>query len=313
VFTLRDLVYLDRRRVRLLLAQVDGGVLEQVVQRSSEGVTRRRAVHLLRTVDLERTLADTGDVERTVTFEDALLDLLEASLDELGWITDIDGLDDPQAWDEGDVHRQLAPGAIVRLTGQTQVLDPEFIRSSVDRSMDAMERMAVFATGGLEAAARSKSERARIGRVGAQRLMGLPPDAARQMGDVFVAFFGEGLTVRHLPCGPEHRAYALLGSLVDDATFMADSRAALFAKYGSAPSEWTLLAQIATVPPAPADEEDGHAAASDEQDDSSLDRAGLEGIAAGILRGLEEAGLTGAPAWPSITLTPVALYRGGEE
>jgi hypothetical protein len=153
-----------------------------------------------------------------------------------------------------------------------------------------MELMAVFATGGLEAAGRSKNERARIGRVAATKLMGgLPPNAARQMGEVFVAFFGEGIVVRHLPCGAEHRRNALIGTLADVSGYLADSREALFSKYGSAPSDWTLLAQVATVSAQPSPDEDPEPE-EDESDEGELDRSLFEGIAAGILRGLEDAG-----------------------
>jgi hypothetical protein len=85
--TLRDLLYLDRQRVRQLLAQVDGGVLESIVERSSEGAARRQGANLLRTVDLGRELTRESTAETTISLEDALLDLLETSLEELDWLT----------------------------------------------------------------------------------------------------------------------------------------------------------------------------------------------------------------------------------
>jgi hypothetical protein len=141
--------------------------------------------------------------------------------------------------------------------------------------------------------------------------------------EVFSAFFGEGLVVRHLPCGPEHRAFSILGTLAEGPEFMPDARSTLFAKYGSAPSDWSVLAQIASVPSRPAEPqppaddlvEAGNDNTSegepDDDDGSDVDRAQLEGLAAGILLGLEQTGLTAAPSWPGITITPLALYRGG--
>jgi hypothetical protein len=73
--TLRDLLYLDRQRVRQLLAQVDGGVLESIVERSSEGAARRQGANLLRTVDLGRELTRESTAETTISLEDALLDV----------------------------------------------------------------------------------------------------------------------------------------------------------------------------------------------------------------------------------------------
>jgi hypothetical protein len=87
---------------------------------------------------------------------------------------------------------------------------------------------------------------------------------------------------------------ALVGTLAEQPGYLADARSALFAKYGSSPSEWTLLAQIATVP---ADTDDDRSD-DDADDDDDTDRAKFEGIAINILRGLEQTGLTGAPACP---------------
>jgi hypothetical protein len=69
------------------------------------------------------------------------------------------------------------------------------------------------------------------------------------------------------------------------------------------------LAQIATVPDELADAADEQ----DEDEEGSVDRAQFEAIAVNILRGLEDAGLTGAPAFPTISVTPIALYRGGSD
>ena len=96
--TLRDLLYLDRQRVRQLLAQVDGGVLERIVERSTEGTRRRVGANLLKTVDLQRELTRDAVEETTISLEDALLDLLMGSLEELDWFADIDGLEDPEHW-----------------------------------------------------------------------------------------------------------------------------------------------------------------------------------------------------------------------
>jgi hypothetical protein len=161
--------------------------------------------------------------------------------------------------------------------------------------MGAIELMAVFSEGGFSAANRPKNERARLARAAATKLMGgLSPDAARQLGDLFLAFFGEDMVVRHFPCGPEHRRLALVGTLAEQPGYLADARSALFAKYGSSPSEWTLLVQIATVPA----DTDHDRSDDDADDDDDTDRAKFEGIAINILRGLEQTGLTGAPAYP---------------
>ncbi len=95
---------------------------------------------------------------------------------------------------------------------------------------------------------------------------------------------------------------------------LLDDRAGMFAKYGAAPSRWTVLSQIATVTEPPPDESE--VAASGEGDEEveadevdKVDRTDFERLAGEMMVALESGGLSGGPVWPTITVSPIAVYR----
>lgn len=139
-------------------------------------------------------------------------------------------------------------------------------------------------------------------------LEGMSPDLIRQLGDGIRKYFGEGLSIRQLPCGNEFRSYGLLGPLLAGA--LLDDRAAMFAKYGAAPSSWTVLSQIATVTSPAVDDEAGSAMSGQHDgDDEEVDRPEFERVVGDMMVALEATGVSGGPVWPTITVSPIAIYR----
>ncbi len=260
-------------------------------------------------------------VEETLTVDDALLSVLNETLDASELLVTPAGLDDPNAWAAGSIHAQLQPAQLVRVTCDAQLIDPQFFAESVGRVVDAIETIALLAR--PDALSKSANERSRIAKHAATELMdGMAPDVVRQLGAGIQQFFGQGLFIRQLPCGTDERAYALLGTLRTDAGVLLDNRAAMFTKYGAAPSRWTMLSQVATVTVPPSCEASDLLAAVD--DDASTDDAGADGdtddtddvsrsdferIAGEMMVALESAGLSGGPVWPTITVSPIAVYR----
>lgn len=303
-----DLLYLDRPRARRLLGEVEGGVLEQVVN----SVASRRSAHLSGKlpgiVEAGGDLGGDATVEETLSVDDALLSVVEETLDQAGLLRTPEGLDDPSAWENSHVHDQLNAADLVRLTCDAQLIDPEFFTSSVHRVVDALETMAIFSAGPA-AMQKGANERNKLAvQLTKEILGGMSPDLVRQLGDAISKFFGEGLFIRQLPCGTAHRSYGLLGTLVPSA--LLDDRAAMFAKYGAGPNTWTVLSQIATVtaPPVDGGSLEGDAA-SDEDDEADVDRPEFERLAGEMMVALEETGVGGGPVWPSITVSPIAVYR----
>lgn len=304
--TVTDILYLDRPRARRLLGEVEGGVVEQVVN----SVASRRSGHLSGKLPglIEGGGESGGDakVEETLSIDDALLSVVEETLDQAGLLVTADGLDDPAAWAEGRIHDQLAPAQVVRVTCQAQLIDPEFFASSVHRVIDALETIAIFAAG-TAAMQKGANERKRMAQHHVKQILeGMPPELVRQLGDGIRKYFGEGLFIRQLPCGNDHRSYGLLGPLLTGA--LLDDRAAMFAKYGAAPSSWTVLSQIATVT-SPAAEPGSAIAANQDDDGEDVDRPEFERLAGEMMVALEATGVSGGPVWPTITVSPIAVYR----
>lgn len=295
--------------------------MEQVVS----SVASRRSGHLVAKVPgiLEGGGDIGGDskVEETLSMDDALLSVLEGTLEQGELLREIGDLNDPSQWARGYIHGQVEPAELVRVTCQAQLLDPEFFSSSVSRVVDTLEAMAIFGAG-ASAMAKSTNERSKIAKHATKELMGgLDPDLVRQLGAAIERFFGQGLFIRQLPCGPEYRPYALLGALRTDVDALLDDRAAIFSKYGAAPSSWSMLSQIATVTQPPAEglgsfggdaDVSGDQVSADEDVDGHEDdanRADFERTVGDMMVQLESSGFSGGPVWPTITVTPIAVYR----
>lgn len=106
-------------------------MVEQVVS----SVASRRSAHLSGKIPglLEGGGERGGDAttEETLSVDDALLSVVEGTLDQAGILVTAEGLDDPSAWSAGRIHEQLAPAQVVRVTCEAQLIDPEFFASSV--------------------------------------------------------------------------------------------------------------------------------------------------------------------------------------
>lgn len=306
--TVTDILYLDRPRARRLLGEVEGGVVEQVVN----SVASRRSKRLAGKIPglLEGGAERGGDAksEETLSVDDALLSVVEETLDQAGLLVTAAGLNDPSAWAAGRIHEQLAPAQLVRVTCEAQLIDPEFFASSVHRVVDALETIAVFGAGAA-AMQKGANERKKMAQHLVKEILdGMSPDLVRQLGDGIRKYFGEGLFIRQLPCGNEFRSYGLLGPLLTGA--LLDDRAAMFAKYGAAPSSWTVLSQIATVTSPAAGDEAGSAMSGHHNgDDEEVDRPEFERVAGEMMVALEATGVSGGPVWPTITVSPIAIYR----
>lgn len=309
-----DLLYLDRARARRLLGDVDGAVLEQVVSSVATRRSGRLAGKVPGILEAGGDVGGVSKVEETLTVDDAILSVLNETLDASQLLASPVELHDPSAWERGAIHAQLEPAQLVRVTCVAQLIDPQYFEGSVMRVVDALETMSLF-TAGQDAMSKSAKDRARIVKHVARELMGgMTPDMVRQIGKAIQQFFGQGLFIRQLPCGTEERAFALLGTLRTDVEALLDDRAGMFAKYGAAPSRWTVLSQIATVTERPADELDSGlnvAEGEEGQEDAAeeVDRTDFERLAGEMMVALESAGLSGGPVWPTITVSPIAVYR----
>jgi hypothetical protein len=304
---LTDLLYFDRKRIRRLLGELEGGVVESAVNQVGGKISTQTTARLFKSVEEGPESTQDLDVAELITFDDALLSIAEEAFGRSGLLEAPVDLGDPKNWRGSAVHDALSPAQLLRLHASTQIVDPAFFADSVSRVMAAVESMALFSIGLEAIGAKGAKDRERMARAAATKLMGgLSPELGRQLGEAIRLYFGDEVILRQLPCGDEHRTFAFAGVLAKDGSLL-DTRGGMYAKYGAAPSQWTVLSQIATVTSEPtASEGDGDS--TDEQMED-VDRAEFEKLAAKLMVGLEEAGIAGGPRWPTITVTPLAVYR----
>ena len=306
--TVTDLLYLDRQRIRRLLGELEGGVVESVVNQVAGNISTQTTARLFKAIEEGPEAARHLDVAETITLDDALLSIAEEAFRRSGLLCAPEGLDVPERWERGEVHAELFQAQLLRLEARTQIVDPAFFADSVTRVMSAIESMALFTVGLEGIAGKGEKERQRMARMAAANMLGgLSPEVGRQLGQAIQLFFGEEVILRQLPCGDDCRLYAFVGVLAKNGPLL-DTRGGMYAKYGAAPSSWTVLSQVATVTSDPADEAStGDADEPDEAED--IDRAAFENLAAQLMVSLEDVGVTGGPRWPTITITPLAVYR----
>jgi len=342
---LRDTLYLDTARIRSLLAQLRGGVVEGVVERWGKRDERRLGVRLLG-LEGGGNLLDEASIEQTTTLQDALFGIFEEAAEEVSLFQEA-LVDDPAPWRNGSVHRALTPGQLIRITAPTQILDAEHVGGELTRAIESLEAFAYFQEAQdptplpsdtpLPPEVRSKRKKidpdewrqaAIAARV--EAIMGMPLDGAVGLRVMFEKILGGGISVRVFPCGAGHLDIALAGRLATREGYLRDEHDTLFAKYGWGSSEWTVVAQLATVPTKPAekpldasfstelsdegplstddDPEDSRPPADDDTDEA-LNRAEFEAMGIDLMKTFAEAGFMGAPVFPGITITPIAIYR----
>ncbi len=326
-----------------MLAQLRGGVVEGIVQRWDERAEKRLGAKLLG-VEAGRNLLGGTSVEQTTTLQDVLLDLFEEAAEDSTLFSPL-VMDDPDAWRDGRLHSHVKPGELVRVTAPTQIIDAEHVGDEIMRALEVMESVAFFEeaqnptplpaavppqAGGKRGKGKVDPEAFRqaatVARV--ESILGIPLEGAVAIKSIFQKVLGGGISLRVFPCGAANRDLALAGRLASRESYLRDEQNTLFAKYGWGVSDWTVIAQIATVPQ-PSDEgeaaspevvqENGASparAATDEEDmperDEStegLDRAEFEGMGIDFMKTLADAGVISAPRFPGLTITPIAIYR----
>jgi hypothetical protein len=307
-------------------------------------------------------------VEQTTSLQDVLLDIFEEAAGESGLFAAV-SFENPEDWRSGELHRSLRPGHLVRVTAPTRIIDAEHVGAEITRALGVLEAFAYFEEAQdptplppsppPQAQKRSGKkvdpEEFRQAAIDARiaSALGISVEGAVAIKIMFERLLGTGISVRVFPCGAEAQDLALTGRLVTRDGYLRDEHDTLFAKYGWGASEWTVIAQVATVPDVPEpveaapvgetagstprsenpersdasvtsgaatadasdppdtadtpDASDTHNASEDTRD--RVDRAEFEGLGIDLMKSLAEAGVVGAPQFPGLTITPIAIYR----
>ena len=234
------------------------------------------------------------------------------------FITEFPGeLMDIAAWKSGEVHRAFKPGQLVSVECPVQLLDSSFFRSRIDRFIAMAEAFVDMnlpsappksASKSAPKSANAKSQQ-QLRSQAIDALMGSTgPDQVKAISRLVESFAGDSILLRVLPCGPDNLEFGFTGALLGRREYIQEERENLFSRYGQAPTVWRTVFQIAGIPDksagAPTFAPGGAATA-----DGNVSRANVEKMASGLLGYMEQLGVVEGPVWPSISVTPLGIYR----
>jgi hypothetical protein len=319
---LREFLYVDVDRVRSLLAQLEGGVVENI---RAEGVNTAQAEVQARLFGIggRGGYAHESRTEESRSLQDLTFVAFEEAADDAGLIFDLDSsFQDPERWRSGEVHARLRDGLLIRVTCPVQILDGELFRLRVER-FDKMADAIVAVTdetdapqagaGGSTRSRREASDRARRSvREHAKRLLlgGSDPSQLMAIVSFVESFVGDSVAIRIAPCGIDQLELGFGGALLGRDEYIQREREHLFSRYGARASNWTAVCQIAAIPSRDTKVEMASDNGNRVTDDTGqVNRANMERVAGEILEVMEGIGIVEGPRWPSISVTPLGLYR----
>lgn len=313
--TLKEFFYVDVDRTRSLLAQLQGGVIESLTSETAN-VLEGSAGASFFGIGGNAGYSRGSTHQESRSFQEMIFVAFETLADADDWITDLNGdMVEVSKWESGEIHADLHEGQLIRLTCDVQVLDGALFRGRLDRLDQMLDGFLNFSGGTTPKNSNPASRNRASAAAKAALLGGITPDQLQAISGFVDAFVGDDIAFRALACGSEHLAFGFGGTLLGRREYIQEERESLFGRYGTVASSWTCVMQVAAIPeakdPTHTDEADTEDDTDepDTGDDTAFDRAKFEGIAINLLSMMEQLGIVDGPRWPTISVTPLAVYR----
>lgn len=274
---LREYLFVDAPRVRMLVSQLRGGAPE-----TTKAVTSRSSRLRANLKILEGERSSQRGEEDTIALSDLYVSMLEEDAEAIGMLSDLsDRASKPKFWNRGGLRRTLQPGMLLRVSAPTRMMDA----SGLVRMWRSFE--------------------AAIGDDDVQ---------FEQMMAMVEALYGENLAVTVMPCGPSEPSAAFLGVIGHGTDHVALDRDSLLSRIGPDAPELTTIMQLARVPTERDSTRSAQAVVADvmrklKAGGNSVDRSAIDEFLLDMMRMTEDHGLQSAPRWPSVAMTPLAIYR----
>lgn len=336
---LKEFFYVDVDRSRSLLAQMQGGLIDSLTSETSSSLEGSAGASLFG-IGGSGGYSKASTHQESRSFQEMVFVAFEALADERGLVTNLgDDYKNPASWETGDVHSRLLEGQLVRMTCDVQILDAKLFVERLGR----FDRMAEGILGvGPQVSPKNSTpaQRRQLATAMKSAMMGgLEPEQLQAMGGFVDAFVGDDIAFRALACGRDHLELGFGGALLGRREYIQEERDSLFSRYGTFASSWTCLMQIAAIPQSKvdtnadsiahdaADAADAAEAAvqaveaveavegadidedAEDSDGDGISRATMENLALELLQMMEKVGLTAGPRWPTVSVTPLAVYR----
>lgn len=324
----REFLYVDLQRIRSYYTQLNRGIIDSVVSRDIKDVHGEAQARLL-----GFGAGAGGGFQRAREESRSLQDLNYVIFEELfekeGLIRDIDELvDDPTAWGEGRVHGSIDEGSIIRYTGLIQILDPKFVQDRINQLIRLVsafvgtqigEQQSQAATPPVRQGGSTRSgQRAESGEQAREKLKqellktvlsGTSIGQIKDIAEMIAAFTNDAISVRVLPCGLDHPEYHFAGTLLSRSEYIQEEREALFARYGTKLEDWTVVMQVARIPPKTVPSGMPKFDKPLVNADEIIERTAFERMVVDLIAGIEGMGLAEGSRHPAISTTILAIYR----
>lgn len=274
---LREYLFVDAPRIRMLVSQLRGGAPESTTSTTSRSGRLRASLKIL-----EGERSSQRSEEDTIVLSDLYVSMLEEDAEALGMLSDLsDRASMPKFWKRGGLRRSLEPGMLLRVHAPVRLMDA----SALVRLWRKFE-------------AASDDD-----------------DEFTQMMTMVEALYGENLALTVMPCGPGEPANAFLGVIGHGAEFVALDRGSLLSRIGPETPKLTTILQVSRVPSERDNATSSEALISQialqlrEDGEQRLNRSLIDDFLMEMMRMTEDSGLQSAPRWPAVAVTPLAIYR----
>lgn len=279
ILDVRDYIFVDESRARSLLSQLSDGLPERESRSSARSIRVQRGIKWLS--------GESGTVDATessILLADLHVSLLEETAEALGLLVDVsDKARNPKFWKRGTIRKRLEPGSILRVNAPTRIASPQ--------------SLATFMRG-------------------LQSVEGETDDDFDEILRVIDALYGDAVAFSVQPTEPRESGCSFVGQISKAVPFPGFEPQHLLSRFGPEPTPMTVLFQVARVPTERESEETidqqmtlAMSRIESAMEGDALDRGVLDDFLAQIAAMLEQTGLASAPRWPSISVTPLAMYR----
>ncbi|WP_280476269.1 DUF6414 family protein [Nocardia asiatica] len=280
---LREYLFVDEPRVKMLVSQLRGGAPERSTLKNGRSARLRVGLKTLGT-EHEKDRSE----EDTLALSDLFVSMLEEDAEALGMLTDLsERAGKRKFWLRGGLRQTLEPGMLLRVTAPTRLMD---------------------ASGALQVWRRFDAANSSVNLAGSQN------NQMSAVLDMIEALYGENLALTVLPCGVDEPDCAFLGVVGHDTESAALDRPSLLSRLGPEAPELTSILQIARTPTErdqgpPPNILIGQMVQRLQGQTGFIDRSAIDQLLFGMMRMTEDVGLQSAPKWPAVSVTPLAIYR----
>jgi hypothetical protein len=276
----RDFIYLDIDRVQSIIAQLEQGLLNEVMEGKTEQTSGRAMVNLLAMLLPVSASVEQGrgtSISESKVLHDYAFEAARRSLEEEGFLEEADDLD----WDE------IPQSGFVLVRGEAQIMDFETLRSFQSNFADLSRLFDQSTAPVKKKTQQEKQEERELNKI------------MKDLRVVIDTFYKDTMRVRITnteDCG-------FIGPLARE--HLREDIRNLIYKHGSNPSgEWAMLAEITRIPLRGESQKEivGETEAAPEDSVSNMFDQMISSF-----NSLQE--YLGSASYPDIAVSPVAVYR----